>query len=156
MHGFPITPPSLQKRSRADALYPGTGAAGGLGFAFLGFTNAKLESGISIILRETRLEEYIRDADYVITGEGRLDEQTCMGKAPDGVAQLAKKYDLPVLAFSGCVTKDARYCNEHGIDAFFPILRTVVSLDEALDVTNAKANLSDTVEQVFRLIRLSK
>lgn len=139
---------------KADPEFPGTGAAGGLGFAFLGFTNAKLESGIRIILRETRLEDYIRDADIVITGEGRLDEQTCMGKAPDGVAGLAKKYGHPVLAFSGCVTKDARYCNEHGIDAYFPILRNVVTLDEALDTSNARENLSDTVEQVFRLIRL--
>ena len=67
-------------------------AAGGLGFAFLTFTDAVLESGIKIVLEETRLEEYIREADLVITGEGQMDGQTAMGKAPIGVAGLAKKY----------------------------------------------------------------
>ena len=79
---------------RADAEHPGTGAAGGLGFAFLTFTNAVLESGIKIVLEETKLEQYIQDADIVITGEGRLDGQTAMGKAPVGVAKLAGKYKL--------------------------------------------------------------
>ena len=147
---------SAKVNPEADAAYPGTGAAGGLGFAFLTFMNARLESGISIILRETRLEEYVKDADYVITGEGRLDAQTSMGKAPDGVAQLAKKYGRPVLAFAGCVTKDARECNLHGIDAFFPILRGVVTLEEAMETANAASNLTDTVEQVFRLIRTAR
>ena len=136
----------------ADAHYPGAGAAGGMGFAFLTFCNATLESGIKIILEETNLEKYIRDADIVITGEGRLDGQTVMGKAPIGVAKIAKKYEKPVLAFSGCVTKDAIACNAEGIDAFFPILRSVVSLDEAMHTDNAMTNMTDTVEQVFRTI----
>ena len=136
----------------ADAEYPGTGAAGGLGFAFSTFTNAVLESGVSIVLTETRLDDYVKDADFVITGEGRLDGQTVMGKAPIGVAKTAKKFDKKVLAFSGCVTADATACNEHGIDAFFPILRGVVSLDEAIDTENARSNMIATVEQVFRLI----
>lgn len=140
----------------ADAKYPGTGAAGGLGFAFLTFTNATLESGIKIVLEETKLREYVSDADFVITGEGRLDEQTAMGKAPIGVAKLAKEFGIPVLAFSGCVTKDAVACNDHGIDAFFPILRTVVSLDEAMDSDAAAQNMTDTVEQVFRVIQTVK
>jgi glycerate kinase len=105
---------------KADPEFPGTGAAGGLGFAFLSFTNAVLESGINIVLDETKLEEYVKDADVVITGEGRLDGQTVMGKAPIGVAKIAKKYGKPVTAFAGCVTPDAVVCNEHGIDAFFP------------------------------------
>ena len=66
--------------------------AGGMGFAFLTFTDAVLESGINIVLDETKLEDYIKDADLVITGEGRMDGQTAMGKAPVGVAKLAKKY----------------------------------------------------------------
>ncbi len=138
---------------KADAEYPGTGAAGGLGFAFLTFTNAVLESGIKIILDETKLEEYVKDADVVVTGEGRLDSQTAMGKAPIGVAEIAKKYNKKVLAFAGAVTKDAGVCNEHGIDAFFPILRGVVTLDEAMDHANAEANMVAAVEQVFRLIK---
>ena len=138
----------------ADPEYPGTGAAGGLGFAFLSFTNAVLESGIHIVLDETRLEEYVKDADVVITGEGRLDGQTVMGKAPIGVAKLAKKYGKPVIAFAGCVTPGAVKCNEHGIDAFFPILRGVVTLQEAMDSLNARKNMADTVEQVFRLMNV--
>lgn len=145
---------SLAQKSfpKADPMYPGTGAAGGLGFAFLTFTNAVLESGIRIVLEETRLEDYVKEADLVITGEGRLDGQTAMGKAPVGVAELAKKYGKPVIAFAGSVTKDARACNEKGIDAFFPILRGVTTLDEAMEPQNARANMADTAEQVFRLI----
>ncbi len=138
--------------SKADKHYPGAGAAGGLGFAFISFTNASLESGINIILEETKLEDHIKDADVVVTGEGRLDSQTVMGKAPIGVAKLAKKYGKKVIGFSGCVTEDAEVCNEYGIDAFFPILRGVTTLDEALNTDNACKNLSDTAYQVFRLI----
>ena len=137
----------------ANAKYPGTGAAGGMGFAFLTFLNASLESGIKIVLEETRLSDFVKDADIVITGEGRLDGQTVMGKAPIGVAKIAKEYGKPVIAFSGCVTKDAIACNEHGIDAFFPVLRSVSTLDEAMCRRNAMQNIEDTAEQVFRLIR---
>lgn len=139
---------------QADPSCPGTGAAGGLGFAFLTFTNAVLESGVKIILEETLLEDYIKTADYVITGEGCLDRQTVMGKAPIGVAKLAKQFGKPVLAFSGSATRDASLCNENGIDAFFPILCSVVSLEEAMNPKTAAQNMSDTAEQVFRLIRL--
>ena len=136
-----------------DPTVPGTGAAGGLGFAFLSYMNAVLEPGASIVLEETSLESFIRDSDIVITGEGRLDGQTAMGKAPIAVARLAKKYGKPVLAFSGCVTPDAIQCNDAGIDAFFPILRSVCSLEEAMEPASARKNLSDTVEQVMRVIQ---
>ncbi len=146
---------ALAKESypKANMKEAGTGAAGGLGFAFLTFTNATLESGIKIVLEETKLEEFVKDSDLVITGEGRLDAQTVMGKAPSGVAQIAKKYNKPVIAFSGSVTKDAVACNEGGIDAFFPILRGITTLDEAMKSENAAANMADTVEQAFRLIK---
>lgn len=142
-----------EKYPDTDATYPGTGAAGGLGFAFLTFTNATLESGIKIVLDETRLEDYVKDADIVVTGEGRLDGQTVMGKAPIGVAKTAKKFGKPVLGFAGCVTRDAVACNAEGIDAFFPILQGVVSLEEAMDPGNAGANLAATVEQAFRIVK---
>ena len=145
---------SREKYPHANMNQAGTGAAGGLGFAFLTYTNAVLESGIKIVLEETELEKYVKDADIVVTGEGRLDGQTVMGKAPVGVAAIAKKYGKKVIAFSGCVTEDAIACNEHGIDAFFPILRGVVSLSEAMDTKNAAKNMAATVEQAFRLIRL--
>ena len=137
----------------ADPTVPGTGAAGGLGFAFLSYMNAVLEPGASIVLEETSLESFIRDSDIVITGEGRLDGQTAMGKAPIAVARLAKKYGKPVFAFSGCVTPDAIQCNDAGIDAFFPILRSICSLEEAMEPASARKNLSDTVEQVMRVVR---
>ncbi len=137
---------------KADPDYPGAGAAGGMGFAFLTFLNASLEPGVGIVLEETKLRQYAESADIVITGEGRLDGQTVMGKAPIGVAKIAKEYKKPVLAFSGCVTKDAIACNAHGIDAFFPVLRSVVSLEDAMDRDNAMQNMQDTVEQVFRVI----
>jgi len=137
---------------KGDKDFEGAGAAGGLGFAFLAYTNASLKSGIDIVLEEIKLEEKIRLADVVVTGEGRLDSQTVMGKAPIGVAKLAKKYGKKVIAFSGCATDDADICNEHGIDAFFPILRSVTTLEEALDKSNAYDNLRATAYQVFRLI----
>ena len=143
-----------EKYAKANAKYPGTGAAGGMGFAFLAYTNAVLESGIKIILEETNLESYVKDADVVVTGEGRLDGQTVFGKAPIGVAKIAKKYDKTVLAFAGSVTKDAVACNEHGIDAFFPILRRIQTLQEAMEPSMAKENMINTAEQVFRLMNV--
>ena len=145
-----------EKFPKANLNEPGTGAAGGLGFAFLTFTNAVLESGIKIVLEETELESYVKGADVVVTGEGRLDFQTAMGKAPVGVAGLAKKFDIPVLAFAGSVTKDATECNKNGIDAFFPILRGISTLEEAMKPENAKQNLTDTAEQAFRLFNICR
>ena len=144
---------SKETFDHADRLYPGTGAAGGMGFAFLTYTNAVLESGIKIVLEETGLEDEMKDADFVITGEGRLDSQTALGKAPIGVAHLAKKHGKKVLAFAGCLTPDAGVCNENGIDAFFPILRRVITVQEAMEKETARENMIRSVEQVFRLIQ---
>jgi len=138
----------------ADENTPGAGAAGGMGFALLSYLGASLESGIELVIKETDLKKHIKDADIIITGEGRLDGQSYMGKVPVGVASLAKEYNKPVIAFSGCVTDDAGICNDYGIDAFFPIVRTPCSLEEAMDLNNAYKNLKDTVHQVFNLIKL--
>lgn len=100
------------------------------------------------------MEREIKTADFVITGEGRLDGQTVMGKAPIGVAGLARKYHKPVIAFSGCVTEDASICNKFGIDAFFPILRQVTTFEEAMSPETARKNMRSTVEQVFRLLKI--
>ena len=130
---------------------PGAGAAGGLGYAFLAYTGAALTPGIELILDAVGLEDELSGADVVVTGEGRLDFQTAMGKAPVGVAKLAKKYNARVVAFAGSVTKEATACNKEGIDAFFPILRGVCTLADAMDPVNARNNMIATVEQVFRL-----
>ncbi|WP_369681542.1 glycerate kinase [Ruminococcus flavefaciens] len=132
----------------------GAGAAGGLGFALMNYLGAELSSGADLVIRETGLEIAIKDADIVITGEGCIDSQTAMGKAPARIAETAKKYGKPVIAFSGAVRRGAGLCNSNGIDAFFPILRNVCSLEEAMESSNAFANLADTAEQVFRTIRL--
>lgn len=134
----------------ADA--SGAGAAGGLGFALLSYLNAELVPGIELILDAVGLEKELKNADIVVTGEGRLDHQTAMGKAPVGVARLAKKYGAKVIAFAGGVTKDAAACNEAGIDAFFPIVRGITTLEEAMKPENARANMEAAVEQVFRLL----
>lgn len=132
---------------------PGTGAAGGLGFAFYSYLNARLTPGIELILDAICLERELRDADIVLTGEGRLDFQTAMGKVPVGVAKLAKKYSKPVLAFAGGVTEEAVECNRNGIDAFFPILRSVITLEEAMNPEIAQKNMSAAVQQAFLLIK---
>ena len=130
----------------------GAGAAGGLGFAFISFLGSKLVPGIELIMEATGLETEMKGGDIAITGEGRLDLQTAMGKAPVGVAKLAKKYGLMTMAFAGSVTKEAVKCNEAGIDAFFPIVRGISTLSEAMDNADARANMADTVEQAARLI----
>lgn len=132
--------------------FPGAGAAGGLGYAFMTFFDAILEPGVKIVLEEIKLEDEIKDADLVITGEGKLDYQTIMGKAPIGIAKLAKKYSKPVIAFCGMADDGAEICNEHGIDAYFPILQKVTSLEEAMDKKNAYINLKNTATQVLKLI----
>ena len=138
----------------ANSEAPGSGAAGGLGFAFRSFLQGELKSGVSLILEETKLSEKMQGADLVITGEGRLDEQSAMGKAPIGVAKLAKEQGIPVVAFAGAVTEGAKACNQAGIDAYFPILREITTLEDAMKKETAKQNLADTVEQVMRLYRL--
>ena len=132
---------------------PGAGAAGGLGFAFLwGLQNVQLKPGIDIVLEAVGFNKELKNTDIVVTGEGRLDYQTSMGKVPVGVAQAAKRYGCKVIALAGGVTEDAKKCNEKGIDAFFSILPGVCSLEDAMDTETAQKNMKNTAEQVFRLI----
>ncbi len=135
---------------------PGAGAAGGMGFALMYYLGAELVPGAELIMRKTNLEDELRNCDIVVTGEGRIDSQTSMGKAPSAAARLAKKYGKPVIAFCGCTGGGAELCNSCGIDAFFPVLRKITSLEDAMDKDNARKNLSDTAEQVFRAIKISE
>ncbi len=130
----------------------GAGAAGGLGFAFLTFLNGKLQSGIELVMKAVKLEECMRNADFVVTGEGRLDHQTAMGKGPVGVAKLGKKNGAITIALAGSIAPGAEKCNEEGIDSYFPILTQIVTLDEAMDPDTARKNMERTTEQIFRLI----
>lgn len=134
----------------------GAGAAGGLGFALIAFLKGQLKSGVELVLQETKLEDSIREADLVVTGEGRLDNQTAMGKAPIGVAKLAKEYNLPVIGIAGGLAKEVEQCNEEGIDAYFSIINRPISLDDAMKYENARENMMKTTEQLFRLIEVVK
>ena len=130
----------------------GAGAAGGLGFALVAYLQATLRSGIDFVLEAVNLEEVLQGADLVVTGEGRLDYQTAMGKAPIGVAKLAKKHGIKVIAFAGSVTKDARICNEKGIDAYFPIIRGITTLEEATKKRKCKRKFKGNGRTSFSVI----
>ena len=145
---------SKQYIESADNTIKGVGAAGGLGYGFKTYLDANLNPGIDLILDFINAEEHIKDADLVITGEGKIDFQTSMGKAPVGVARLAKKYDKPVVAFAGIVDNDAIAVNDEGIDAFFPIIDKLTSVDEAMSIEKSKENLERSVSQVFNLIEM--
>lgn len=132
----------------------GAGAAGGLGFAFISYLGGTLENGSALVNRLVSLEEKIKDADLVVTGEGRLDSQTAMGKAPVGVAEIGVKHGVPVIAIAGSVTDGAESCNNRGICAFFPILREICTLEKALEPAYAKKNLEKTANQIFRLMQI--
>lgn len=147
---------TLEVIKNADDIYPGVGAAGGLGYAFKNYLGAELSPGIELILQMLNANDYLSSADLVITGEGKIDFQSSMGKAPTGVAKLAKKYGANVIAFAGVVDNDAVEVNKHGIDAFFPILDQIRSVEEAMDTKKAEENLRRCVNQVFRLIYLYK
>ncbi len=128
--------------------HEGSGAAGGLGFAFLAYLGASLRSGAQTVIEATSLEKKIAEADILITGEGKLDRQSFMGKAPVEAARIAKKYGRTVISFSGAVSNEA----DNGlIDAFFPIVNGACTLAEAMETENAKANMRRAAEQAFRL-----
>ncbi|NLK67398.1 MAG: glycerate kinase [Campylobacteraceae bacterium] len=129
----------------------GSGAAGGLGFGFVSFLNSKLLRGFEIIAKVVGLEEAIKRADLVITGEGKLDYQSVMGKTPSEVAKLAKKHGKIVVALGGTVSGDARSLNEY-VDAYFSILNEPITLKEAMSKEVTKANLTKTSEELARLV----
>ncbi len=138
-----------------DAL-PGAGAAGGLGYGFVSFLNAALLPGVALVLDAIRLADDLKGADFAVTGEGRMDFQTAMGKAPSGVARLAKRYGAVTLAFAGATTDDAAAVNQSGIDAYFAIPQAPLTLAEAMEPERARRNLTSRVEQVFRAIAAVK
>jgi glycerate kinase len=110
----------------------GSGAAGGMGAALLGFLNASLEPGIDIVMDAVSLPEKIKGASLVVTGEGRIDGQTAQGKTPVGVARIAKLEDLPVVALAGSIGHGVDAVYDQGIDALFPVVHGAVSLEQAL------------------------
>ena len=134
----------------------GAGAAGGMGYALAEFLDAELIPGAELVLQAGGIEKDLPGADYAVTGEGRLDSQSVMGKVPVGVAKLAGKYGVPTIAVAGCASESAKICNDHGIAAYFPIPAGACTLEEAMDKKTAAQNLSRTAEQVFRLLKIKK
>ncbi|MBS4208522.1 glycerate kinase [Bacillus sp. FJAT-50079] len=135
---------------------PGAGAAGGLGAAFIGFLHAQLYSGVDIIMDMIGIEQKMQDADLVITGEGRLDGQTSRGKAPLGVAKIAEKHGVPVIALAGAATQQASILNEMGVTSYFSILNEPMLVEEAMDARITFENLRSTTIQLFKLIAAMK
>jgi len=129
---------------------PGAGAAGGLGAGLMAFLNAKLQLGVDIVIEATGLEEKVKGADLVITGEGGIDSQTVYGKTPIGVAKVAKKFGIPVLAVAGGISDDASVVYEHGIDGLMSIIPRPITLDEAM--AQGPKLLSDAAERIARLL----
>lgn len=135
------------------ANHPGSGAAGGLGAAFLAFSPAELKPGIDIILDSVRFDQLIAGADLIITGEGKLDGQSVHGKVPFGVAQRAKKKGIPVIAIVGDVGEGAEKIYAHGIDAIFSINRVAIPFSEAKK--RSKEDLAAASSDLARLLKIA-
>jgi len=132
---------------------PGAGAAGGLGGGAMAFLNAAIKKGVDIVIEAVRLEEHIKDAELVITGEGMMDYQTQFGKTPFGVANTAKKYGIPVIAIVGRIGKGADAFYDLGIDSIFSIADGPMTLEDAM--VNGAQLLQNTSERVMRLYKVA-
>lgn len=129
---------------------PGSGAAGGMGASLMAFCGAKLHSGINLVMGLVRMEEKIKEADMVITGEGSTDYQTLFGKVPFGIAKIAKKYNKPVVCISGALVEGYEKLYNEGIQALFSIVNRPMSLEEAMD--KGEELLTKVTENIFRLL----
>lgn len=128
----------------------GAGAAGGMGGGLLLLPSVQLKAGIQIVLERLHLIDYVKDADVVITGEGRIDAQSIMGKTPIGVARTAKQFNKPVIAIAGCLREDYDVVFDHGIDAVFPIIHQLGDLSDILK--QGEQNLISTAQNVARVL----
>lgn len=129
---------------------PGSGAAGGMGAALIWFTQACLRPGIELVLELLEAESFIRNADLVITGEGKLDKQSSFGKAPVGVANLSARYNKPVIAIAGSLGEGSSLLYQHNINAMWSLCSGPMSLEDAMK--NSEALLSDVAESLIRTI----
>jgi glycerate kinase len=130
---------------------PGAGAAGGLGGGFLAFLPATLKPGIQMVLEALDFDSHIRNADLIITGEGKLDRQTGMGKTPAGVLNAGKRQQIPVIAIGGAV-EDSDALLQQGFLAVFSIQPGPVSLEQAMDKAFAATQITRITEQIVRLM----
>ena len=145
----------IQRDLAVDVLHlEGGGAAGGMGAALYAFCGARLRPGIEIVTDALRLAELVADADLVITGEGRIDSQTIHGKVPVGVAKVAQRYNVPVIAIAGSLTADVGIVHQHGLDAVFSVIYSVCTLEEALE--NAADNVRMTARNVAAVLNMGR
>ncbi|PFP31056.1 glycerate kinase [Bacillus sp. AFS073361] len=128
----------------------GAGAAGGLGAGLVAFLNAQLKKGIDLVIEYTGLEVQVKEADYVFTGEGSIDGQTLFGKTPYGVAAIAEKYSVPVIAFAGRIGDGVESLYDNGFTAIIGILKGVTTLEKALEC--GEENLAFAAENVCRVL----
>lgn len=133
---------------------PGAGAAGGLGAALIGLLGASLRPGIEIVMEAVNLSDMVKDADLVITGEGRIDSQTIYGKTPIGVALTAKRFSVPVIGIAGSLSADCGVVHQHGMDAVFSVVPSCVDLATAF--SEAAQNIELTARNVAAVLRLSR
>lgn len=143
-----------ENRGKDIGEMPGAGAAGGLGGGFVAFLDAELKSGIDIVLDVVKLEDKVKGADFVITGEGRIDFQSVMGKAPTGVSKIASKYGVPCIGLAGCVADDAGEVHNYGIDAVFSTINYPISLEDAMGKERTGIFVEKNIEEIFRLIKV--
>ena len=129
---------------------PGAGAAGGLGAGLMAFLNAELQLGVNIMIDAVNLEERVKGASVVFTGEGQLDFQTAFGKTPVGVAKVAKAHNIPVIAIAGGIAEGAEAVYDAGIDAMLGIVQEPMSLEDAVE--DATRLIANTAEQAARLV----
>lgn len=134
---------------------PGTGAAGGLGFALATALSAKLTSGIRTILDYIEFDRHLLGCDLVITGEGKMDAQTAMGKTAQGILERANKYNIPVIAFCGSIIDLSRVENLNFLSATC-IQNNIISLKEAMNRKTAEVNLYYNILQQLKLIKYFK
>ncbi|CNC82169.1 glycerate kinase [Yersinia pseudotuberculosis] len=132
----------------------GAGAAGGMGAALFGLLNARLQPGIEIVTEALKLAAAVQEADLVITGEGRIDSQTIYGKTPVGVARVAKRFDIPVIAIAGSMAPDYEVVHQHGLDAVFSVLNHIQTLPEALE--EASDNIRITARNVAAVWKMGR
>lgn len=130
---------------------PGSGAAGGLGGGCIAFLNAQLKPGIEMVLETIDFEKHLQNADLVITGEGKIDKQTAMGKAGSGIIEAARRKKIPVIAIGGSVD-DRETLIKQGFTSLFSITSGPISLEEAMQENNTKRNITETTEQIIRTI----
>lgn len=132
----------------------GAGAGGGISAGLVAFTQGRLKSGIQIVLEETQLEQQIKGADLVITGEGRVDFQTAFGKTPAGVAKVAGKQNIQTIAIGGSIADDAHSVFSYGITGLESAYARDMPLSEA--IKHSKTYLANAAERVMRLVLIGK